>query len=234
MESHNYFEIYEVENVSRTDGVTILPRTDIRTCLERAFNATNKYGHGPAHADSPARDASSAKSKTEDMFSQLTECGWDGFVSLTEKSNFIDLVPGNGREVFMVFRNDDYVGSFIRELAFDDEEYTVKCEDGCLRAVGPIDLIEEMSRFFSVKIVPVETGDGYGTEKYVLAGAFSGQPNGVKPILEALEEGDRIYGSEVNFRRLPLEEPEKINKSHHKKKTSPRIVPPSFTTAPNI
>ena len=229
MESANVFEIYEVGNVFRTDGRTILPHTDIRTCLEHAFSAANKYG--PAHADSLDRDTSSARTKKEDMFSQLTKCGWDGFVSLTEKSNFIDLVPGIGREVFMVFRNDDYVGSFIRELAFDDEEYTVKRVDGCLRAVGPIDRVEEMTRFFSVKIVPVETGDGYGTKQYAIAGSFPGRPDVGKPFLEALKEGDRIYGSEVNVRRLSLMEPDQKNKSLISEMTSSRVVPPSFETA---
>ena len=217
MEAPNCFEIYEIGNVFRTDGWTILPHTDIRTCLERACRAANKYA--------------SAKSRKEDMFSRLV-CGWDEFVALTEKSNFLDLVPGNGREVFMVFRNDDYIGSSIRESAFEDKEYTVKRVDGYLRAVGPVDREEEMTRFFSAAFDPVETGDGYGTEEYALAGAFPGRPDVGRPCLEGLKEGDRIYGSEVNARRLRLMEPEKTNKSPGSEMNSVRIVPPSFETAP--
>jgi hypothetical protein len=218
MEAQNVFEIYEMGNVFRTSSwMVILPHTDIRTCLERAFRAANTYA--------------SAKSRKEDMFSLLVP-DWDEFVALTEKSNFIDLVPGKDRQVFMVFRNDDYIGSFLRNLAFDDKKYRVKMIDGCLKAVGPVDRVEEMTRFFSASFVPVETGDGYGTEEYALAGVFPGRPDVGKQCLEGLKEGDRIYGSEVNVRRLPLMEPETTNESLRSEKNSVRIVPPSFETAP--
>ena len=215
MEAANVFELYEIGNVFRTDGWTILPHADTRACLERAFQAANKY--------------TSAKSGKEDMFSLLAG-DWDEFLSLTEKANFLDLVPGNGRQVFMVFRADDYIGSFFRDLAFEDREYTVKCVDGGLRAVGPIDRVKEMTRFFSASFVPVETGDGYGTEEYALAGAFPGLPDVGKQYLEGPKEGDRIDGSEVNVRRLRLMEPEKAIKSPISEMNSVRIVPPSFKT----
>ena len=228
MESANVFEFYEIGNVFRTDGWTILPHTDIRACLERAFRAADKYG--PDHSGPRAGDPSPAKRKMEHAFSEL-ECDWDGFLALTEKSNFLDLVPGNGRQVFMVFRNDDYVGSFFRDLAFEDKEYTVKRVDDGIRAIGPIDRVKEMTRFFSASFVPVETGDGYGTEKYALAGAFPGLPDVGKQYLEGLKEGDRIDGSEVNVRKLRLMEPEKTNESPISEMNSVRIVPPSFKTA---
>jgi hypothetical protein len=217
MEAPNCFEIYEIGNLYRTDGWTILPHTDIRACLERAFQAANKY--------------TSAKSGKEDMFSLLAG-DWDEFIALTERSIFIDLVPGNGRQVFMVFRNDDYIGSFFRDLAFEDKEYIVKRVDDDLQAVGPIDRVKEMTRFFSVSFVPVETGDGYGKEQYALAGSFPGQPDVGKQYLEGLKEGDRIDGSEVNVRRLRLMEPGKTNKSLSSGMPPTRIVPPSFGTPP--
>ena len=228
MESANVFELYEIGNVFRTDGWTILPHTDIRACLERAFRAAYKYG--PDHTGPRAGDPSPAKRKMDHAFSEL-ECDWEGFLALTEKSNFLDLVPGNGREVFMVFRNDDYIGSFFRDLAFEDKEYTVKRVNDGLRAVGPIDRVKEMTRFFSASFVPVETGDGYGTEEYALAGAFPGLPDVGKQYLEGLKEGDRIDGSEVNVRRLRLMEPENANESPISEMNSVRIVPPSFKTA---
>ena len=131
----------------------------------------------------------------------------------------------------MVFRNDDYIGSFFKDLAFEDKQYTVKRVDGDLRAVGPIDRVKEMTRFFSASFVPVETGDGYGKEQYALTGTFPGRPDVGKQYLEGLKEGDRIDGSEVNVRRLRLMEPEKTNESPISEMNSVRIVPPSFKTA---
>ena len=223
MDAANVYEIYDVGNVFRTDGWTILPHTDIRACLTRAFRAANKYG--------PAGDSSSSKRITEHMFSELV-CDWDEFVALTEKSSFFDLVPGNGREVFMVFRSDDYIGSFIRERAFEDRKYTVKELDGRLKAVGPVNREKELTRFFSAAFVPVETGDGYGTEEYALAGAFPGLPDVGKQYQEGVKDGDRIYGSEVNARRLPLLEPNTTDESLLSKKNWAQMVPPSFGTAP--
>ncbi len=228
MEAANVFELYEIGNVFRTDGWTILPHTDIRACLERAFRAADKYR--PDHTGPRAGDPSPAKRKKEHAFSEL-ECDWEGFLALTEKASFLDLVPGNGRQVFMVFRADDYIGSFFRDLAFEDKEYAVKRVDDGLRAVGPIDRVKEMTRFFSASFVPVEIGDGYGTEKYALAGAFPGLPDVGKQYLEGLKEGDMIYGSEVNVRRLRLMEPEKANDSPISEMNSVRTVPPSFKTA---
>lgn len=229
MEAANVYEIYDLGNVFRTDGWTILPHTDIRACLEHAYRVADQYG--PGHSAPSAGDSASATRNMKHIFSGLA-CDWNEFASLTDHSNFLDLVPGRDREVFMVFRADDYIGSFFKELAFEDKDYTVERVDGSLRAVGPVDRVKEMTRFFSAAFVPVEIGDGYGTEEYALVGTFPGLPDVGKQFLEGLKEGDRIDGSEVKVRRLPLVEPEKTNESSLSPRPLARIVPPSFGTAP--
>ena len=176
--------------------------TDVHAYLNYAYVVANKYktdyikplsghifdfkGFGPW--------------KNKGMFYKVRQ--WEDFATLTEQSVVLEIVPGIGRQLFMVFSSTLIVGYHVVTRAYDDKKYTVKMIDGRLKAIGPVDMVKEDTGLFSVALAPVvKIGDDYGDEEFGFFRAFPGRPE-IHPFTEGLKEGDVISGSEVNARRL--------------------------------
>ena len=148
---------------------------------------------------------------------------WEEFANLTEQSAVLEIVPGIGRQLFMVFSSTLVVGQQVLTRAFEDKKYTVKKIDGRLKAVGPVDIVKEDTGLFTVAFAPVVIiGGDFGDEEFGLFRAFPGRPE-IHPFTEGLKEGDVILGSEVNARRLQPADSEQIclhdSNSTERKKT---------------
>lgn len=133
--------------------------------------------------------------------------GWIGFSDLLHKAAVAEFVPGNDGRIFMVFEADQAIRHSDYSCAYDDERYLMKRIDGCLKAVGPVDRVKEETRWFTAVFAPVEPENDHGAGGYAFSGAFPGRPD-LNPLVDGLEEGDMIYGSEVNARRLQPVVPE--------------------------
>lgn len=126
---------------------------------------------------------------------------WTGFADFLHKAAVAEFVPGNDGRIFMVFEAEQVIRYSDYSCAYDDEQYLMKRIGGCLTAVGPVDRVKEETRWFTAVFAPVESEDGHGNGEYAFSGTFPGRPD-CNPLVEGLEEGDMIYGSEVNARRL--------------------------------
>ena len=133
--------------------------------------------------------------------------GWIGFSDLLHKAAVAEFVPGNDGRIFMIFEANQFIQDIDFSCAYDDEQYLIKRIDGCLKAVGPVDRVKEETRWFTAVFAPAEPENGHGAGEYAFSGAFPGRPD-LNPLVEGLEEGDIIYGSEVNARRLQPVVPE--------------------------
>ena len=133
--------------------------------------------------------------------------GWTGFADLLHNAVVTEFIPGNNGRIFMIFEADRVIRDIDYSCAYDDEQYLIKRINGCLKAIGPFDRVKEESTWFTAVFSPVEAEDGHGAEGYAFSGAFPGRPD-LNPLVEGLEEGDMIYGSEVNARRLQPVVPE--------------------------
>ena len=132
---------------------------------------------------------------------------WIGFSDLLHKAAVAEFIPGNDGRIFMVFEADQVIRHCDHSCAYDDERYLMKRIDGCMKAVGPVDRVKEETRWFTAVFAPAEPENGPGTGGYAFSGAFPGRPD-LNPLVDGLEEGDMIYGSEVNARRLQPVVPE--------------------------
>ena len=160
----------------RKDCFTRFPKTVIGTYPDLVFRTE----------DNAAADRTGKFNKAD---------GWTGYAYLLHKAMVTEFIPGNDGRIFMIFEANQFIQDIDFSCAYDDEQYLIKRIDGCLKAVGPVDRVKEESRWFTVVFAPVESGE------YAFSGAFPGRPD-LNPLVEGLEEGDIIYGSEVNARRL--------------------------------
>ena len=152
-----------------------------------------------------AGHASSAGEDCERMFNSAD--GWTGFAKLAPKAEVMEFIPGDDGRIYMIFEAKQVVEYHAIPCAYDDETYIMKRIDGQLKAVGPVDRVREETGLFTAVFAPVESEDGRGAGEYAFSGAFPGRPD-INPLVEGLEEGDMIYGSEVNARRLQPAVPE--------------------------
>ena len=120
--------------------------------------------------------------------------------SLAKGSAVTEILPEDDGRIFMILETEHF-RYVAMSCAYDDEEYIMRRIDGRLKAVGPVDRVQEKTKFYTAAFAPAGTGNGQGTEEYVFSGAFPGRPD-INPLLDGLEEGDMLYGSEVNARRL--------------------------------
>ena len=173
---HRALELCGYLDDGRKDCFTRFPKTVIGTYPNPAFGME----------DHATTDRSGKFNKAD---------GWTGYAYLLHKAMVTEFIPGNDGRIFMIFEANQFIQDIDFSCAYDDEQYLIKRIDGCLKAVGPVDRVKEESRWFTVVFAPVESGE------YAFSGAFPGRPD-LNPLVEGLEEGDIIYGSEVNARRL--------------------------------
>ena len=169
-------------NEGRKDCFTRFPKTVIGTYPDLVFRTE----------DNAAADRA-GKIKNAD--------GWTGFADLLHNAAVAEFIPGNDGRIFMVFEADQIIRHIDFSCAYEDEQYMITRIGGCLKPVGPVDRVKEETRWFTAVFAPVKSKASHGAGEYAFSEAFPGRPD-LNPLVEGLEEGDMIYGSEVNARRL--------------------------------
>lgn len=197
MRAPNVSELYDIENFFKENYPEKFPSTDVEACIDHAYRKSCQFKTdyiNPLEGYTP-----STKRHNQNAFYQIEN--WYDLQCAIENSIVMEIIPGNGRQVYMVFRCKENVGYEVIRHADVDAEYKVKNINGCLRAVGPFEYEKKDTKFFTVAFSPVIVDKEYKTEEFAVTSVFPGYPN-LNPLFDGLIEGSIIYGSEVNARRL--------------------------------
>ena len=181
-EVHRALELCGYVNEGRKDCFTRFPKTVIGTYPDLVFRTE----------DNAAADRAGKFNNAD---------GWTGFADLLHNAAITEFIPGNDGRIFMIFEADQVIRHIDYSCAYEDEQYLITLIGGCLKPVGPVDRVKEETRWFTAVFAPVKSEDSHGTWEYAFSEAFPGRPD-LNPLVEGLAEGDMIYGSEVNARRL--------------------------------
>ena len=203
MRAQNISELYDIENFFKENYPETFPSTDVEACIDRAYRRACQFKTdyiNPLEGYSP-----STKMQNRSAFYQIEN--WYDLQCAIEKSIVMEIIPGNLRQIYMVFRCKEIVGYEVIRRADIDADYTVRRINGCLRAVGSFEYEKRDTVFFSAAFSPVVVDPDYGTEEFAITAVFPGYPE-LNPLFDGLKEGDIILGSEVNARRLQPVAPE--------------------------
>lgn len=189
------------------DGIVIETHTDIHHCIYDALS--NGGTMIQPRITNEEEDSPSKRAGTTSFFYEVKDL--QDILSLIDESSLNEIVPGKNRQIYIIFLAPKIIGVQINAAAENDSEYTIETIDGRLTPVGPVEWVEEETQYFTVVFSPVKTGDDGRDEKFVWTRTFVGYPHVFK-LYDCLQEGDVIYGSEVNVRNLQPEAPEKTRK----------------------
>lgn len=171
---------------------------DLDILMSKMYTNANKYIS--EHVDPLYLHGANSKVENTSKFFIIDT--WEKFTDILCATTLVDVLPGCDRQIHLILRADTDIGMDIVSSADDDKKYTVKLIDGELRPVGPVNWERESTDVIAITFTPVIVEPDYNTLKFAVTRIKPGYPHEVNPYLDGLKEGDVIYGSEVNARRL--------------------------------
>ena len=178
------------------DGLVVESPSDVNECL---YNALLIGKTVYPYACRLGNHRSDSRTMNVSRFHEVD--GYSGILDLVNHSTLMEIVPGENRQIYLVFDAKSNVGVQVVAKAEDDADYRMKYIDGCLRPVGPIWWERTETQLFSVVYTPRRVNDDFKSLKFVWTTTFPGYPD-VRHDLSCLRESDVIPGTEVNARHL--------------------------------
>lgn len=178
---------------------------DLDVLMTKMYTNANKYIS--EHVDPLYMHGANSKVENASRFFMIDT--WEKFMDILSATTLVDVLPGCDRQIHVILRADTDIGMDVTSSADDDKKYTIELIDGELRPVGPVNWERESTDVIAITFTPVIVEPDYNTAKFAVTRVKPGYPHEVNPYLDGLKEGDVIYGSEVNARRLHPVAPEK-------------------------